>query len=107
MLRMVAAASLLLMLSVAETALSPAHAEEKVDVQKSGPKTMTSPAVEQPFTLEAELGLGYDSNAYLAPGQSYIDYAQTGNPTIDPVRHSGFFIPVLFRSEEHTSELQS
>lgn len=45
-------------------------------------------------TVEASAGLGYDSNIYQTPGESYIDYSQTGNPLVVPEVQTGFFIPV-------------
>jgi len=56
-----------------------------------------------PWNLET--GLGYDSNPYHTPSSSYIDYAQTGNPLINPNRQSGFFIPLkaeVLLSDENT-----
>ena len=50
--------------------------------------------------LSASAGLGYDSNAYQVPGASYVDYAALppgSNPTVNPQKKSGFFIPYKVR----------
>lgn len=43
----------------------------------------------------AEAGFGYDSNAYQAPRNAYMDYAvgATQNQTVVPQAKSGFFVP--------------
>ncbi len=86
------------------------QAEEKIDVEKRKPKAEAQASRETPFTLEVEIGLGYDSNAYQAPSAPYIDYAPY-DPTIlppagpyiatpvNPVRHSGFFIPAMVKAK--------
>ena len=43
--------------------------------------------------IEAALGIGYDSNVFRAPQDTYIDYAQSGNPDVDPESHAGFYLP--------------
>lgn len=51
-------------------------------------------------TLEASVGLGYDSNVYEAPDAPYTDYAAIGGPvTVTPVKHSGLFLPVDFTAK--------
>lgn len=50
----------------------------------------------------AKTGLGYDSNAFQAPGAPYVDYYAGGllggaNPTVVPQRKSGFFVPYEIR----------
>lgn len=50
------------------------------------------------WRLGLEAGIGYDSNAYLAPGVSYIDHAATGAPLVDPATHSGSFIPLELKA---------
>lgn len=48
------------------------------------------------FALFAEAGFGYDSNAFRAPRNSYVDYAAIplgSNPTVVPQSKSGFFVP--------------
>ena len=42
-------------------------AEEKDDVKRAAPKA----AAEEPYVVEAEIGIGYDSNAHLAPSAGY------------------------------------
>jgi hypothetical protein len=55
----------------------------------------SNPAMaEMSIPWSIETGLGYDSNPYRTPGSSYIDYAQTGNPLVNPSVQSGFFLPV-------------
>jgi hypothetical protein len=46
------------------------------------------------WSMEIEAGLGYDSNAYLAPSDSYVDYAPATPISVNPVKHSGVFIPL-------------
>ena len=46
------------------------------------------------FSWEASAGLGYDSNIYMAPDGKYNDYFYSPSVPVDPVTHSGFFIPV-------------
>lgn len=46
------------------------------------------------WSMEIEAGLGYDSNAYLAPGEAYVDYAPATPTPVSPVKHSGYFIPL-------------
>ena len=43
-------------------------------------------------------GIGYNSNIYRAPDQQYIDYAPATPVNVDPVVHSGFFIPLGFKA---------
>ncbi len=58
----------------------------------SAPKS--APIVENSnITWSAETGLGYDSNAYQAPRNPYIDYALGSNPLVVPKAESGFFVP--------------
>lgn len=48
------------------------------------------------FNWSASTGLGYDSNAYMAPRSPYIDYAALPlgtNPLVTPQKKSGFFVP--------------
>jgi len=42
----------------------------------------------------ASVGLGYNSNIYQAPSDAYIDYAPATPVPVDPVTHSGFFVPL-------------
>jgi hypothetical protein len=53
---------------------------------------------ERPYSFEFETGVGYDSNAYLAPGAPYTDFALASSPTVTPVVHSGYFIPIRFKA---------
>ncbi len=46
------------------------------------------------WSLAVETGLGYDSNAYLAPSDPYVDYAPATPQLVTPVKHSGVFIPL-------------
>ncbi len=83
------------------------QAEEKIDVEKRKPGTSTEAGQESPFSIAAEIGIGYDSNAYLTPSKSYLDYAQDSVPItpgiqptpVDPIRHSGFFIPAYLKAK--------
>ncbi|HEY0719984.1 MAG TPA: hypothetical protein VGE50_01895 [Gammaproteobacteria bacterium] len=52
-----------------------------------------------PWSLEIETGVGYDSNAYLAPSEPYIDYAPATPVAVNPVTKSGIFIPVNLNTE--------
>lgn len=48
-------------------------------------------------TWFASTGLGYDSNPYLSPSASYVDYAALpngSNPVVVPRVQSGFFVPL-------------
>jgi hypothetical protein len=48
-----------------------------------------------PWALEVETGIGYDSNVFLSPSKSYIDFAAVGGPTlVNPEKRSGVFIPL-------------
>lgn len=51
-------------------------------------------APERGLSLTVEGGLGYDSNAFLTPDRSYVDYGTAGNPVVYPNKKSGAFIPV-------------
>ncbi len=61
------------------------------------------------FFVEAEAGLGYDSNVFRSPDESYVDFAQTitptppppepENPTITPDVISSFFVPLSLDAE--------
>lgn len=53
------------------------------------------PADHAPWSVAAEVGLGYDSNVYRAPRAPYTDYATVGNPPVVPDTQSGFFVPTL------------
>ncbi|MFQ5465754.1 MAG: hypothetical protein ACE5EI_07490 [Thermodesulfobacteriota bacterium] len=57
-------------------------------------ETQKSVGVYPGLELSVEAGLGYDSNAYLAPDVSYVDLAATGTPTVSPRKQSGIFIPL-------------
>jgi len=72
----------------------------------------TGPAsVSGEFSWEASVGLGYDSNIYMAPDGKYNDYFYTPSVPVDPVTHSGFFVPVrldgLYESELNASNYLS
>lgn len=63
-------------------------------------RTGADAAATGPFRLEAEAGLGYDSNIYKAPNAPYTDYAAIGGPAaVTPVTYTGFFIPLAFRAD--------
>ena len=49
----------------------------------------------------AESGLGYDSNPYLTPSSSYIDYSQNGGAgvLVQPNIISGMFVPLFLRAD--------
>ncbi len=46
--------------------------------------------------LDADSGLAFNSNIYLAPSSSYVDFFadRNGGITVDPIVHSGFFVPL-------------
>ncbi len=46
------------------------------------------------LSWEASVGLGYDTNIYLAPDSAYTDYFFTPSVGVNPVTRSGFFVPV-------------
>jgi hypothetical protein len=50
------------------------------------------------YGIDATTGLAFDSNAYRAPSQNYIDYFAdtTGNTLVIPDVQSGFFVPLDF-----------
>src|SRR5512134_3575116 len=50
------------------------------------------------YSFEFETGVGYDSNAYLAPGAAYTDFSVASSPAVTPVVHSGYFIPIRFNA---------
>lgn len=54
----------------------------------------TVPEAYNPWSLQAEIGLGFDSNAYRTPSDPYVDYAPTVPVAITPNVQSGFFIPL-------------
>ncbi|RJQ52805.1 MAG: hypothetical protein C4526_07625 [Nitrospiraceae bacterium] len=54
-------------------------------------------AFEREYSINAETGIGYDSNAFLAPGKDYFDPVENG--TIRPERRPGFFIPFSLEGE--------
>lgn len=41
-----------------------------------------------------DTGYGTDSNVFRAPKRSYVDLAQAGTPTVDPLVQSGSFVPI-------------
>ena len=49
-------------------------------------------------SVDVSAGLGFDSNAYRAPSENYVDYFAdtTGNTLVIPDVQSGFFIPLDF-----------
>ena len=47
--------------------------------------------------LEVEVGIGYDDNPFLTPGDAYFDQNQM--EIIEPNRRSGFFVPVSLRGD--------
>lgn len=47
----------------------------------------------------ASVGLGYNSNIYRAPSDAYIDYAPATEVTVDPVTHSGVFVPLSLEAD--------
>lgn len=51
------------------------------------------------FSFSAEAGLGYDSNVYKTPDSPYVDFAQTGNPTVNPTQKTGIFAPLALDAE--------
>lgn len=51
---------------------------------------------EASVSIEASIATGYNSNAYRAPDNEYIDYYQSDNPTISPETYEGFYTPVEF-----------
>jgi hypothetical protein len=70
---------------------------------KKKPKRPARQRVERPFSIGFEAGVGFDSNAFLAPGAPYTDFAvvsaATGtSPLVTPVVHSGFYIPIRFHA---------
>ncbi len=78
-------------------------------LQAAPPKTdataapaKAAPPARSPWSVAIEAGLGYDSNAYLAPSEPYIDYAPDPDPVpltaTVPVVHSGVFIPAGIRA---------
>ncbi len=52
---------------------------------------------ERNYSLEAETGLGYDSNAFLAPENGYFDPFL--NAVVQPEKRSGFFIPLALKGK--------
>jgi len=44
--------------------------------------------------LGETVGLGYDSNPYVTPSDTYVDYSVAATPTITPKVESGFFVPL-------------
>lgn len=66
----------------------------------AAPPTKTpapTPMPSSPWSFAVETGIGYDSNAYQAPSDPYIDYAPDPDPvpltSTVPVVHSGVVIP--------------
>lgn len=52
------------------------------------------------FGASIETGLGYDSNPYLTPNETYIDYTNTGgNTTIAPNVQGGLFVPIKLNAD--------
>lgn len=47
-----------------------------------------------PWSVQAEIGLGFDSNAYRTPSDPYVDFAPTIPVAITPNVQSGFFVPL-------------
>jgi len=77
-----------------------ATAEEDAVNVRSGTTAQKGQPSSGVFTLEAEIGLGYDSNIYEAPNAAYTDYAAIGGPVaVTPVTYSGFFVPIAFRAD--------
>jgi hypothetical protein len=64
------------------------------------PAAKPAPVARSPWSVAIEAGLGYDSNAYLAPSEPYIDFALDPDPTTltTPIVHSGVFIPAGIRA---------
>ena len=72
------------------TALLAAFLAADVQAAPSGAK----PSAYNPWSLQAEIGLGFDSNAYRTPSDPYVDYAPTVPLAITPNVQSGFFVPL-------------
>ncbi|MEW6645961.1 MAG: hypothetical protein AB1450_02015 [Pseudomonadota bacterium] len=51
-------------------------------------------STKSPWSVDLEVGIGYDSNAYLSPDNAYTDYAPTIPVAVTPVTRSGMFMPV-------------
>ena len=53
------------------------------------------------FNAYAESGLGYDSNPYLTPSSSYLDYSAdpVTPPNIEPDVKGGMFVPLFLRGD--------
>ncbi len=56
-----------------------------------------APGAEKNYSLEAETGLGFDSNAFLTPKDSFFDPFL--NAVVQPERKSGFFIPLAVKGD--------
>ena len=52
------------------------------------------PEAYNPWSLQAEIGVGFDSNVYRTPSDPYIDFAPTIPVAITPNVQSGFFVPL-------------
>ena len=51
------------------------------------------------FEFRTQVGFGADDNAFRAPSQSYIDFADPALPLIVPVVQSGAYLPVSVRAK--------
>jgi len=51
-------------------------------------------AVESGLNWSANVGLGFDSNIYRAPSESYVDFAPTVPVAVTPDEQSGFYVPL-------------
>lgn len=72
--------------------------QEKVTVKK---KKKRKKLEKHLFDGYAATGLGYDSNPYLTPSSSYLDYSADPitPPTINPDVKSGMFVPLFLRGD--------
>lgn len=52
------------------------------------------PEAYNPWSLQAEIGIGFDSNVYRTPSDPYTDFAPTLPAAITPNVQSGFFVPL-------------
>lgn len=51
----------------------------------------------KPVDVDVEVGMGYDSNVYMSPHESYIDYTLLTPVKVDPVVEDGFYLSYYLR----------
>lgn len=90
----------IILISLSQSAFAVGESSELVSTNKITKSKTKKKLKSEKHTLSgsAEIGLGYDSNAFQAPDKSYNDYTSSGGGAlINPTVKSGMFIPYALK----------